>query len=85
MICNLGKLENFNRSISKNYLTINRQKYGIPFDYLSYNYKTKVMLTSIEIAKILIRQKQKAKKLKGGFDAGLLGLGGTISTSKGKK
>jgi len=43
------------------------------------------MITSIEIAKILIRQKQKAKKNKGGFDAGLLGLGGRISTVKKRK
>jgi len=40
------------------------------------------MITTIEIAKILLREKQKAKKNKSGFDAGLLSLGTTTFVTK---
>ena len=44
------------------------------------------MITTIEIAKILLREKKNAKKAKNGFDAGLLSLGGaTFVTMKKKK
>jgi len=39
------------------------------------------MITSIEIAKILIQQKKKAKNKKRSFDQGLLGLGVAIFLS----
>jgi alanine racemase len=40
------------------------------------NYNIKTMITSIEIAKILLNEKKKKlKKYKSSFDAGLMGLG----------
>ena len=44
------------------------------------------MITTIEIAKILLREKKNPKKRKSGFDLGLMSLGGaTFATKKKKK
>lgn len=52
---------------------------------LLVTYKIGLMLTSIEIAKILYDQKKKEKKAKSGFDSALLGLGVGLKMKRDKK